>query len=104
MNNIRRKKISKLIRTLELLNGNYSKEVLNQCKGVLEDIKNEEEESFDNMPEGLQYSQQGMDSEDAIENLEEALLYFEEACEMGNAEDQETSIDMAIDCLKDAAG
>ena len=102
MNNSRRNQISNLIGALEHLSNNYSQEELDKCKDILEDIKNEEEEAFDNMPEGLQYSQRGMDSEAAIENLNEALEYLEEVCEMEDAEEIETNIDMAIDCLEDA--
>ena len=103
MNNVRRKKISKLIRELELLNNNYSQERLSKSIDTLEDIKNEEEEAFDNMPEGLQYSSRGMDSEAAIDNLDEALSYLEEACEMDDADEREINIEMAIDCLEYAA-
>ena len=103
MNNIRRKRISKLIRELEILNNNYSPKWINRCIGILDDIKNEEEEAFDNMPEGLQYSSRGMDAEVAIDNLEEALGYLEEACDMEDEEERQTNIDMAIDCLEDAA-
>ena len=102
MNNIRRKKISKLIGELEILNNNYSQEWLNRCIGILEYIKNEEEEAFDNMPEGLQCSSRGMDAEAAIDNLDEALGYLEEACDMDDGEERQTNIDMAIDCLEDA--
>ena len=103
MNNVRRKKISKLINELEILNDNYNQEWLNRCIGVLENIKNEEEEAFDNMPEGLQYSSRGMDAEAAIDNLEEALGYLEEAIDIKDNEDRQTNIEIAIDCLEDAS-
>ena len=103
MNNVRRKKISKLINELEILNDNYNQEWLNRCIGVLENIKNEEEEAFDNMPEGLQYSSRGIDAEAAIDNLEEALGYLEEAIDIKDNEDRQTNIEMAIDCLEDAS-
>lgn len=102
MNNTRRKKISNLIDELEILNDNYSQEWLNRCIRILEDIKNEEEEAFDNMPEGLQCSLRGMDTEAAIDNLDEALGYLEEACDMVDVEERQTNIDIAIDCLEDA--
>lgn len=102
MNNVRRKKISKLIGELEILNNNYSLEKLNRCVGVLEEIKNEEEEAFDNMPEGLQYSSRGMDVEAAIDNIDEALGYLEKVGNLDDGEERQTNIDMAIDCLEDA--
>ena len=103
MNKIRRGKISELIKALEHLNSNFSLELLNQCMNALEDIKNEEEEAFDSMPEGLQYSQRGMDSEAAIDNFEEALGYLEEAYETEDIDERETNIGMAIDSLEDTA-
>ena len=103
MNNIRRKKILKLISKLKILNKNYCREHVDKYIVVLEDIKNEEEEAFDNMPEGLQYGPRGMDSEAAIDNLEESLGYLEEAKELEDPDERETNIDMAIDCLEDAA-
>ena len=54
------------------------------------------------MPEGLKYSIRGMDSEDAIENLDEALAYLEEVPDMEDIIDREINIDMAIECLEDA--
>lgn len=102
MNNSRRKKISKLINELEILNDNYNQEWLNRCVVTLEDIKNEEEEAFDNMPEGLQYSSRGMDAEAAIDYLDEALGYLEEAINIKDNEERQTNIEMAIDCLEDA--
>ena len=103
MNNIRRKQIKYLIKALERLNNDYSKEELDECKDTLEDIKNEEEEAFDNMPEGLQYSQRGMDSEAAIDSMYDAIGYLEDAYESEDTEDREVSVDMAIECLMDAS-
>ena len=102
MNNIRRKKISILIGELKNLNKNYCLEQMDKCIVVLENIKNEEEEAFDNLPEGLQYCPRGMDSEAAIDNLEESLGYLEEARGIEDTDERETNIYMAIDCLEDA--
>lgn len=46
---------------------------INAIENTLEGILNEESESYDNMPEGLQCSEQGGRSENAIDNLEEAI-------------------------------
>lgn len=56
----------------------------------LQDVLNEEQWAFDNMPENLQGSLKGIDSEDAIDNMEEAQD------EINNAI---TSIQNAIDSL-----
>ena len=38
----------------------------------IEEVLNEEQESFDNMPENLQYSERGESMQEAISSLEEA--------------------------------
>ena len=45
---------------------------LKQASSELSSILNEEQDAFDNMPEGLQSSYRGMCSEDAIDSMEEA--------------------------------
>ena len=54
MNKERRKKVLNAIRNIE---------------DVLQDILSDEQEAYDNMPEGLQSSENGMVSEEAQENL-----------------------------------
>ena len=102
MNNVRRKRILNLVRELESLCKNCSPNLLSSCIDELIDIKNDEEEAFDNMPEGLQYSSRGMDSEAAIDNFDDALAYLEEIGEIDDAEERIINFEMAIDCLKDA--
>ena len=67
MNKVRRSKINQLI------------EKLTDNKKELEIIASEEEESFDNMTEGLQATMRGMNMEDAIDNLNTAIECIEEA-------------------------
>lgn len=67
MNKVRRNKINQLI------------EKLTDNKKELEIIASEEEESFDNMTEGLQATMRGMNMEDAIDNLNTAIECIEEA-------------------------
>jgi uncharacterized protein (DUF3084 family) len=55
---------------------------LKQLSGELSSILNEEQDAFDNMPEGLQSSYRGMCSEDAIDNMEEASEKLEEVIEL----------------------
>lgn len=69
MNNARRKQLNAL----------YSK--MEELKSQLETILEEEQESFDNMPESLQDSERGQLSQEAIDNLESAVSSFEEVME-----------------------
>ena len=43
------------------------------AKELIEDIKSEEENAFENMPENLQCSMRGEESEEAIDTLEEVV-------------------------------
>lgn len=72
MNKFRRKEINKVI------------EDLRAAHSALEDIKGEEEEYLENMPENLQDSERAYQAQEAIDNLEYALENIDEA--MTNAE------------------
>jgi hypothetical protein len=61
MNQTRRKQLSALLIEID------------QLKEQLEGIRDEEQESFDNMPQGLQQSERGSNSEAAINLLEQAI-------------------------------
>ena len=54
---------------------------LEDLKGNLEEILSEEEEYFDMMPENLQGSINGMNSEEAIDKMNDAIVCLEEAAE-----------------------
>lgn len=64
MNNKRRKEIANAIRQIE---------------NVVSSILADEEEAFDNMPEGLQESERGDISQEAQDNLSNAIDALEEA-------------------------
>lgn len=69
MNNIRRKKIAKLYEQLE------------EIKAALEEIAEEEDEAFNNIPESLEGTERYEAAEAANENLESAVSSFEELLE-----------------------
>ena len=56
-------------------------ERVNVIKGGLESILAEEEEYFDNIPENLQGSMNGMNSEESIDKMNDAIVCIEEAIE-----------------------
>ena len=76
MNEVRRRRINEL-KTEIIFVDNKLKEVSKKLSSIL----NEEQDAFDNMPEGLQSSYRGMCSEDAIDSMEEASDKLEEAME-----------------------
>ena len=67
MNKKRRQQLQEWLKKLEIL------------KKELESICSDEEYSFDNMPEGLQSSMNGMNSEEAIDKMNEAAECIEDA-------------------------
>lgn len=67
MNNKRRKRIDEVI------------EILESAKSSIEEIMDEEQEAFDNLPESLQYSDKGSGMESAIGNFETAKDQLDEA-------------------------
>jgi len=67
MNNKRRKEVSKNIITLQEISIK-----LESVKDSIEDIYNEEEESFYNMPDNLEGSSRYEAAEEAIDNLSDA--------------------------------
>lgn len=77
MNKQRREKISKL-----KIRFQSTQAELKQLSSELSSILNEEQDTFDNMPEGLQSSYRGMCSEDAIDGMEEASEKLDEVIEL----------------------
>lgn len=69
MNNIRRKAIQEIMDKLEDL------------KCDIESLKDEEQEAFDNLPEGIQASERGEAMESAVYNLDEAYESIESVIE-----------------------
>ena len=72
MNKNRRKQLEDICRKLEELNDK------------LDSILSDEQDYFDNMPENLQNSMRGSDSEEAIDLMEEAIGSIEVAIDTIN--------------------
>lgn len=77
MNKQRREKIRQLKTQIDLIRTNLKK-----ASSELSSILNEEQDAFDNMPEGLQSSYRGMCSEDVIDSMEEASDKLDEVIEL----------------------
>lgn len=72
MNKERRKQIEIVIKQIEL------------AKDKLQNVLNEEEYTFDNMPENLQGSIRGEESQEAIDTMNEAIESIDEVTEVLN--------------------
>lgn len=94
MNKTRRKMIETIVTEVK----NVSEMILesankiSQLKDRLEDVLSDEEEAYDNMPEGLQVSERGIASEEAIDVLNEAC---------GNGEDVVNGLNEIANNLND---
>ena len=67
MNKLRRKKLQEIREQIDIL----------KCE--LEEVRDEEQDSFDNLPESLQYSERGETMEANVSNLDEAISNLEYA-------------------------
>lgn len=67
MNKARRKRISKILEQLEGLSVE------------IEEVMNEEQEAYDNLPESIQYSERGENMEGYISSLDDAMNYVSDA-------------------------
>lgn len=75
MNKIRRKQLNRAL------------ELLAEARSIIEEMQQEEQESFDNMPEGLQESELGEKIEENANRLEDIF---------GAIEEQESELDDII--------
>lgn len=48
-------------------------DLLEEARAIIESVREEEQEAFDNMPEGLQYSERGETMETNIGTMDESL-------------------------------
>lgn len=67
MNKARRKRIENIISKLEDLSVE------------IEEVMNEEQEAYDNLPEPIQYSERGENMEGYISSLDDAMNYVSDA-------------------------
>ena len=103
MNKVRRGQLRTLSANISRIETIGDKKELDYYISTLEGIKREEEDYFDNMPENLQGSMRGCESEEAIDKMGQALDALNEAVE---AEDEEefldavsTTIEYIDDCI-----
>lgn len=67
MNKERRKRIAEAVKLIE------------NAAGILEEVREDELESYDNLPEGLQNSERGEQMRENIDTLEKFINNLEEA-------------------------
>jgi hypothetical protein len=101
MNKARRGQLRTLSAKLSCIVSIDDKAALDECISMLEDIKWDEEDYFDNMPENLQGSMRGCESEEAIDNMDQALDALNEAIEAEDEEEFSDAVNSAIEYIDD---
>lgn len=88
MNKQRRKELANIVIAVESVCTPVDIEELEGIKSDIEMVLMDEEMAFDNMPEGLQYSMRGEASQEAQDNMNEAIDAIDEF--ISDYEDYET--------------
>ena len=78
MNNQRRKELNNIVAAMENVSTPVDIEELEGIKSDIEMVLMDEEMAFENMPEGLQYSMRGEASQEAQDNMNEAIDLIDE--------------------------
>jgi len=78
MNNQRRKELNNIAAAMENVSMPIDIEQLEGIKSDIEMVLMDEEMAFENMPEGLQYSMRGEMSQEAQDNMSEAIDAIDE--------------------------
>lgn len=86
MNNDRRKEISRIIEEIESA-VSTAKEKLEELQSDIESIRDEESDSYENLPEGIMYSERGEAMEQAVDNLDNAASSIEELIDAMDTDD-----------------
>ena len=95
MNNKRRKEIAKLIERIETIVDD-AKTKLEAVKDDIDYLRDEEENAFDALPEGIQDSERGDEMQEAIENLSNACDTVDELIENIDIDDLTSYLDEAM--------
>lgn len=99
MNKMRRKELTDLGR--ELL-AYQDKDDIYAVINTLENIRDDEESYYDNIPENLQSSQRAYDSESAIDNMNEALDFLDTAYDAEDNEEVANAVSNAVEKINAA--
>lgn len=88
MNNQRRRELNRIVTAMESISMPVDIEDLEGIKSDIESVLLDEEMAFESMPENLQYSMRGEASQEAQDNMNEAIDLIDEF--ISDYEDYET--------------
>jgi K+/H+ antiporter YhaU regulatory subunit KhtT len=95
MNKKRRQEISRIVTKVEEIVAD-AREKLEELQTSIESIRDEESDCYENLPEGIMYSERGEAMEQAVDNLDNAASSIEELIDNLDCEE-------LIEYLNDAA-
>ena len=101
MNKTRRGQLENLSIKLSRIKSIEEKAYITECISILEEIKWDEENYFDNMPENLQGSLRGCESEEAIDNMYLAIDSLTDAQDSEDEEEFMDAVNTAIEYIDD---
>lgn len=99
MNKMRRKDLMNLVRELRMCR---DKDDIYAVINGLENVRDDEESYYDNIPENLQSSQRAYDSESAIDNMNDALDLLNMAYESDDDNEVKRLLEEAVDKINEA--
>lgn len=102
MNDKRRKTINKQWHRLQELSEALQaiKGQADEIKTELEQVRDEEQEAFDNLSESLQGGERGQAMEQAVELLDTVISYLENIADLEDADEHLEALDNAESCGK----
>ena len=103
MNKARKSKIRAIIEMIRkaIACKEYSQDTIDTIISLIDQVKDEEEHSYDNIPENLQFSTRGEQSYDAIMSLGDAMYCIEDFDDEYSNEYKEKMLLSAIDSLNE---
>lgn len=99
MNKMRRKELVDLVKELRAF---QDKDDIYTAINTLENIRDDEENYYDNIPENLQSGQRAYDSEEAIDKMNDALDLLNDAYDADNTDEIKNMVADAINKINEA--
>lgn len=103
MNKARRKEIKDVIARLKKFNFEFTELEKNECIDLIKDILDDEEYARENIPENLQNSYRYQQSEDACDNLDDAIAELHCIRSSNKKENNINIVENAITFLNNAS-
>jgi hypothetical protein len=97
MNDKRRKELAAIYKRMEAVRDVVTqlKADADEIRGDLQEVREAEDEAFNNLPEGLQAAEKGQAMEQAVAYMDTALEWLETLADLEDADDALEAVDNA---------